>query len=48
MCPLCEVELLSNRHILMDCEALQNVRKDILEAPLKGRDVTVRRLIREG
>ena len=42
------VELLSIRHILMDCETLQNVRKDILETALKGSDVTVRRLIGEG
>ena len=48
MCPWCEVELLSIRHILLDCEALQNVRKDILETALKGRDVTVRRTIGEG
>ena len=48
MCPWCEVELLSIKHILMDCEALQNVRKDILETALKGRDVTMRRLIGEG
>ena len=32
----------------MDCEVVQNVRKEILETALKGRDVTVRRLIREG
>ena len=48
MCPWCEMELLSIRHILICCEALQNVRKDILETALKGRDVTVKRLIGEG
>ena len=42
------MELLSIRHILIYCEALQNVRKDILETALKGRDVTVKRLIGEG
>ena len=47
MCPWCQVELLSIRHILMDWEALQNMRKDILEIALKGRDATVRRLIGE-
>ena len=48
MCPWCEMELLSIRHILIYCEALQNVRKVILETALKGRDVTVKRLIGEG
>ena len=48
ICPLCKVELLIIKHILMDCKALQNVRKDILETALKGRDVTERRLIGEG
>ena len=48
MCLWCEMELLSIRHILIYCEALQNVRKDILETALKGRDVTVKRLIEEG
>ena len=33
---------------LINCEALQNVRKDILETALKGRDVTVKRLIGKG
>ena len=47
-CFLGEVELLSIGHILMECEALQNVRKYILETALKGRDVRVRRLIGEG
>ena len=42
------VEVVSFRHILMDCEALQNVRKDILETAIKGREVTVRRLMGEG
>ena len=37
----------SIRHILIYCEALQNVR-DMLETALKGRDVTVKRLIGEG
>ena len=32
----------------MEYEALQNVRKDILETADRGRDVTVRRLIGEG
>ena len=36
------------RYVLMDCEAFQNVRKDILETARKGRDVTVKRLIGEG
>ena len=48
MCSWCEVELLSIRHILIDCEALQSVRRDILETALKGREVTVGRLIGEG
>ena len=48
MCPWCSMQLLSIRHILMDCEALQNVRKDIFETAHKGRDVTLRRLIGEG
>ena len=47
MCPWCEVELLSISHLLMDCEAFQDI-KDILETALKGRDITVRRLIGEG
>ena len=34
--------------ILIYCEALQNVRKDILETALKGKEVTVKRLIGEG
>ena len=48
MCPWCEMELLRIRHILIYSEALQNVRKDILETALKGRDVMVKRLIEEG
>ena len=48
MCPWCEVELLSIKHILIDCEALQCVRRDILETALRGREVTVSRLIGEG
>ena len=36
------------RHIFIYWKALQNVRKDILETALEGRDVTVKRLIGEG
>ena len=46
-CRWCEAELLSIRHVLLDCPVLQNVREDILKTALLDRNITMQNLIGE-
>ena len=48
MCRWCEVELLSIRHMLLECPVLQDVRENILKSALGEREVNIRNLIGEG
>ena len=47
MCRWCEVELLSIRHMLVECPNLENVRRNILKSALGEREVSMRNLIEE-
>ena len=47
LCRWCEAELLSIRHLLLDCPVLQNVRKDILKTAVLDRNITMESLIGE-
>ena len=44
MCRLCLVELLSIKHILLECRVLKNVRDDVLGPALCNRDVSLGRM----
>ena len=46
-CRWCEAELLSIKHVLLDCPVLQNVREDILKTALFDRNITMETLIGE-
>ena len=47
LCRWCEAELLSIRHVLLNCPVLQNVREDILKTALLDRNITMENLIEE-
>ena len=46
-CRWCEAELLSIRHVLLDCPVLENVREDILKTALLDRNFIMETLIGE-
>ena len=46
MCRWCQAELLSIKHVLLECRVLKNVRDEVL-GPAIARDVNLRNLIGE-
>ena len=47
MCRWCQAELLSIKHILLECRVLKNVRDGVLRPALCNRDFNLRNLIGE-
>ena len=47
LCRYCQAELLSIRHILLECRVLKNVWDEVLRPALCNRDVNLRNLIGE-